>query len=158
MVEELFLRACLTAESLEDHEARFFTVRSAWPKYARDFWDAYQAADVDEDEVRFVPTPADLSVMLDALALGRELDRRQWKIVADVAHGFSWEAIGDRRHMPVEAAQRHYGRALDAVVAAAMADRALNYRACRGLGYSHHRPITKQPRRGWGSLRGWSGP
>jgi len=122
-VEELFLAAILTVESFDDRERRFFTVHSAWPKYAHDFWHAYQVVDVDEDEAdQFTPTPHEIGIALDVMALGRGLDRVQWRIAADVAHGFSWEAIGVRRHMPAEAVQWHYGRALDMVTAAALRD------------------------------------
>jgi hypothetical protein len=120
-LEALFLRACLTLDTLDDPELRFFEVRSTWPKYAREFWDAYRVDDVDDDEGRFIATPHDLSVMDDVLALGRSLDRLAWRIVRDRARGFSDRAIADRVHLLIAAVARRYDEAIDTVVAAALA-------------------------------------
>jgi len=122
LVEALFLRACLTLDTLDDPELRFFEVRTAWPKYAREFWDAYRV-DTDEDEDRFVATPHDLSVMDGVLALGRSLDRLAWHIVRDHARGFSDLAIADRVHLPSAVVSRRYDAAISTVVAAALVDR-----------------------------------
>ena len=40
--------------------------------------------------------------MLDVLALGRGLDRQQWRITADRAEGYSDRSISDRVQVPVE--------------------------------------------------------
>lgn len=116
-IELTFLRAIQTRDSLPDLER--YEPHTSWPRFPHE-WFAYSIDPDDQPEPRFVPTPADLSSMLTVLAWGHALDRGQWRIVGDRAAGFSWAAIGVRRHMPADAVQWHYGRALDAVVAAAM--------------------------------------
>jgi len=119
VIEQLFLTAIATCDTLEAPGPA--PVRSIWPKFAHG-WLAYSSDPDDQPEPAFVPTPADHDRMLVALSWGNALDKRQWRIAADVAQGFSWEAIGVRRHLPVATVLQAYGRALDAVVAAALID------------------------------------
>ena len=122
VIEQLFLRACLTLEALDDRSLRFFDVRTSWPKYAREYFDAYSVDPDDEREAVFVPSPADHDRMLEVLAWGAGLDNQQWRIVRDRAAGFSGSAIADRVHVPPAAVAVRYAEAITAVVRAALVD------------------------------------
>src|SRR5262245_4394054 len=119
MVERLLHRAILSLDSCEDPDLKFFGVRTSWPKFPRD-WHAH-TDDPDEEPEAFTPSPADLSVMLDVLAWANGLTGQQWRIVADMARGYSAFATADRLHVPVDQVRRRYAQALDDVCRAAIA-------------------------------------
>jgi hypothetical protein len=119
MVEGLLHRAINTLNALPDPDVRYFQIGSAWPTYARRYLDAYDAD--DETEVRWRPTPHDVTVYLVVLRWTRGFTPAQWRICAYMAEGCSPEMVGDYMRLPTATVVENYDRALDLVVAAAMA-------------------------------------
>lgn len=124
LIEDAFLRAILTCDTLPDREWRYFHVATAWPLSPRDAWFGYEAVDLEDHAVPFTPSPADLDRMLIALAWGRGLDRAQWKIAHLVADGYSDAAIGDRLRLPPAEVADRYQAAISEVCRAARAPEA----------------------------------
>jgi hypothetical protein len=108
-----FLRALLTLDALPEPDTDLFRVRSWWPPTPR-AWSVY-SPDPDDEPEMFVPTPHDLEIMLDVLALGHNLDRQQWLIARDVAEGYSRRATAERLHLTIAQINQRYEAALDVV-------------------------------------------
>jgi DNA-directed RNA polymerase specialized sigma24 family protein len=118
-VIESFFRAVKTLQVLPDRERGFFQLRSGWPSYVREFMDAYDPNESPPE--RFEPTPHDVSVFLDVLAWGKDLDRKARQIIIWRAAGASYRTIGSLLDVSYETARQRFEDAINQIWATANA-------------------------------------
>lgn len=117
-VERRMLRAIRTIRVLPDKETSYFSLRNSMPPYVREAIDAYNS-DPQVTELRFVPSPFDVSDCLLALSWARHLSLSDWRILTWRAFELSFGQIAHYIGRSDETARRRYGNIITDVWATA---------------------------------------